>query len=474
MTDNQKFLTELKSLLGESGVIEDPAELAPFNQDWRGIYKGQALAVARPKNTQQVAEVVKLCQQHQLAIVPQGGNTGLCGGAVPDGSGQQLVLSLARLNQIREIDPVNNTMVVEAGCILAELQQRAAEHDRLFPLSLGAEGSCQIGGNLSTNAGGVNVLRYGNSRDLVLGLEVVLPDGEIWHGLNALRKDNTGYDLKQLFVGSEGTLGIITAAVLKLFPRPRSEVTVYLAIPDVTAAITILGKAQAQVGSVSSVELMPRLALEMVLKHIPNKRDPFTTPYSWYLLLQFSGAQSGNNLREEVETCLGEFYEEGLVLDAVIAENQTQAAELWSLRENISEAQRHEGAQIKHDISVPVSKIPEFMADAEAQVNAQYPGTRIVAFGHMGDGNIHFNLSQPLDVAAASFQGQTEAINNLVHGIAHRLKGSISAEHGLGQLKVEEITHYKSTTELHLMRKIKQALDPDNRLNPGKVLRVGD
>ena len=468
---DQTLIGRLQSRIGSAALLTAPAEMAPFLIDERGRYRGRALAVVRPADPEAVAAVVRLCAEHRVPIVPQGGNTGLCGAATPDGGGRAIVLTLARLNRIRAVDPVNDTITVEAGVILADVQQAAAEVDRLFPLSLGGEGSARIGGNLSTNAGGTGVLRYGSARDLALGLEVVLPDGRIWDGLSALRKDNTGYDLKHLFIGAEGTLGIITAAVLKLFARPHGIETALLAVADPAGAVALLTRVRAATGDrVSAFELMLRTPLALVLDHIPGARDPFDRPHPCYVLLELSAGAAGDALRVEMESVLARALEDGLLRDAVIAESTAQAAAFWRLRETIPEAQKHEGASIKHDVSVPVSRIASFMAEAARRVGERIPGVRVCAFGHVGDGNVHFNLSQPEGADGAAFLAREEEINRIVHDIVAAMRGSISAEHGIGQLKRAALVHYKSAVEIELMRRIKASLDPDDLMNPGKVL----
>lgn len=464
-------LEELKALLGPSGYIDDPAAIEPYCQAWRDNWHGWTPLVARPANTEEVAAVVRLCAKHRVAIVPQGGNTGLTGASQPHDDGSEIILSTTRMNRVRAIDTQNDTMTVEAGCILADLQQAAADAGRLFPLSLAAEGSCQIGGNLSTNAGGTQVLRYGNARNLVLGLEVVLADGQIWNGLRGLRKDNTGYDLKQLFIGAEGTLGIITAAVLKLFPRSSDVQTALIAIPDPAAAVALLERMREAVGDqVTGFELMQRRAVAIAEAHVPAASDPFAQPHPWYVLAELGGQGQPGTLRGPLEEVLGAAMEAGLVEDAVIAETSAQSERLWAIREGIPEAQNHEGASIKHDVSVPVPLIPEFLERADAALEAAYPGIRVVAFGHIGDGNIHYNPAQPVDMPGADFAAQREEVNRIVHDLVVSLNGSISAEHGLGRLRREENKHYKSDVEIALMQKLKQALDPDNILNPGKVV----
>jgi len=465
------LLAELKAIVGERNVVTDDHGREPYENDWRGQFHGRAAAVVKPGNTDEVSRVVQLLARGKIAIVPQGGNTSMCGGSVPDASGRQVVVNVSRMNRVRSMDAANNTMTVDAGCVLANLQKVAEEHDRLFPLSLGAEGSCEIGGNISTNAGGTGVLRYGNTRDLVLGLEVVLPDGRVWEGLRGLRKDNTGYDLKHLFVGAEGTLGIITAAVLKVFPKPRSQATALIAVESPQAALALLAKLRSLVGErITGFELISRICLDLVFKHMPNARDPLSAPSPWYVLAELSDSTPGNTLDSLLEEALGAAAEGELVTDAVLAASDTQRKALWALRENVSEAQKLDGVSIKHDVSVPVSRVPEFIEKASAALRAKFPDIRIVAFGHMGDGNVHYNCgkSQPDD--ASRFYGESPDVNHIVYEVVGALGGSISAEHGLGVLKVDEIKRYKSALELDLMRALKRTLDPDGIMNPGKVL----
>ncbi|HYB08935.1 MAG TPA: FAD-binding oxidoreductase [Alphaproteobacteria bacterium] len=464
-------LDEIKAAVGPKGWIDDAAEMAPYLVDERRIYHGQSPLVVRPASCDEVAGVLRVCHRRRIPVVPQGGNTGMVGGATPHERGGEIVLSLARLNRIREIDPLNYTMTAEAGCILANLQKAAEAADRLFPLSLGAEGSCTIGGNISTNAGGVAVLRYGNARELVLGLEAVLPDGRIWNGLTALRKDNTGYDLKQLFIGGEGTLGVVTAAVLKLFPRPREVVTTFVAVPTLQASIEFLAQAREGSGDqLSAFELMPRFGLELDMQHLPGVSDPLQKPYEHYVLLEFSTPDSAANLKGRVETLFERAFEKGVVLDATIAASAAQAKALWRIREGIPEAQKADLGGIKHDVSVPVSRIAEFIAAAKAACEEYEPAVRVLAFGHVGDGNVHFNLCRPPGADPAAFQGRSEAFNRIVYDIVARMGGSISAEHGIGRLKREELAHYTATIELDAMRAIKRALDPQNIMNPGKIV----
>jgi FAD/FMN-containing dehydrogenase len=465
------LLAELNAALGASGVLTAAADMAPYAADWRGRVRHTPLAVLRPATTAEVATAVRLCAAARVAIVPQGGNTGQCAGAVPGSDGDQVVLSLARLNRIRALDPQNNTVTVEAGCVLAHVQEAAAAADRLFPLSLGAEGSCQIGGNLSTNAGGTAVLRYGNARDMVLGLEVVLADGAVWDGLRGLRKDNTGYDLKQLFLGAEGTLGIVTAAVLKLYPAPKAAATALFAVRDPAAAVTLLERFRARCGDrLTGFELMSRLCLDILFKQIPRFADPFTRPYGWYVLGELRDTDAAADLRAMAETTLAEGLDAGLVLDAIVAQSQAQAAELWRMREEIPEANRREAPWVRHDVAVPVSRIPELIARGCEILQQRFPGARVVAFGHVGDGNIHFNATAAAGADAEAFVARQEEIYRLVHDLVMALGGSFSAEHGIGMVKVDELAHYKSAVELALMQRLKRALDPAGILNPGKVL----
>jgi FAD/FMN-containing dehydrogenase len=461
----------LRAIVGAAHVLEAEADMDPFLSDWRGRYHGRARAVVRPRDTAEVAAVVAACAQVGVAMVPQGGNTGLCGGATPLADGAAVVISLARMNRVRAVDPDNDTLTVEAGCTLAAVQEAAQAAGRLFPLSLASEGSCRIGGNLSTNAGGVQVLRYGNTRDLVLGLEVVLPDGRVWDGLRGLRKDNTGYDLKQLFIGAEGTLGIVTAAVLKLFPAIRSRATAWVAVPDPRAAVRLLGMLRAACGDrVSAFEIVGRTALGLVLRHIPGARDPLAGAPAWTVLVELSDPAVDAPLDDQLQAVLGEAFAQGLAGDVAVAASGAQAQALWALREDISEAQRIEGVSIKHDVSVPVSRIPDFLERASEALAARWPDVRVVAFGHIGDGNLHYNLSKSVADDNAAFVARTPEVNRIVHDLVCELGGSISAEHGLGQLKREEVLRYKPALEMELMRRVKQAFDPAGLMNPGKVL----
>jgi len=467
----RSFLDEIRIIVGPAGLITSPQEFAPYATDWRKRYVGKPLAVVRPASTAETAQVVRACSDARTAIVPQGGNTGLCGAATPDASGSQIVLNLSRMNRVRGIDGRNNTMTVEAGCVLANLQKAAEEAGRLLPLSLAAEGSCEIGGNLSTNAGGTAVLRYGNARELVLGLEVVLPSGEIWDGLRGLRKDNTGYDLKQLFIGAEGTLGVITAAVLKLFPLPKSRATAVVAVQSPERALALLDRALDACGErLTGFELFSDFCLSLVLKHFKDTASPFPRRFPHYVLMELSDTQPGEGTRIAVESMLEAGLGKEVILDAAVAQSGTQARAFWSLREFVSEAQAHEGPNIKHDVSIPISRIAEFISATDAELARAHPGVRMVTFGHLGDGNLHYNVSPPEGVAAAVFVKDSAGITRIVHDSVARFGGSISAEHGLGQLKREEIRRYKSPLELELMLKIKRALDPHGIMNPGKVL----
>lgn len=464
------LLARLKSLVGEANVLTADADVLPYVTDWRERYQGRARAVVRPGSTAEVAAVVRCCAGDGIPIVPQGGNTGLCGGATPHAAGDEVVLTLARLNRVRSIDPDNATMTVEAGVPLARVQEAAAGAAMLFPLSLASEGSCAIGGNLSTNAGGTAVLRYGNARELVLGLEVVLADGAVWDGLRALRKDNTGYDLKQLFLGSEGTLGIITAAVLKLFPRPRTSATAWVAVVDVTAAIALLRALRQSLGDrLTGFELVSGDCIALARAQFPALPDPLPG-HAWYALVQADDAALRSPLAGEVETALGEAIEAKIALDAVIAGSEAQASALWSLREHIPDAQKREGPNIKHDIAVPIARIPAFLARAERALDAAFPGVRYVVFGHLGDGNLHYNLSAPPGADASAFVGQTARANRIVYDLVTGMRGSFSAEHGIGQMKRDAMQRYKAPIEVELMRRIKRALDPHATLNRGKVV----
>jgi FAD/FMN-containing dehydrogenase len=467
--DNQ-LITAIAAVTGGDGVLTGDAA-TPYCKDWRGRYAGKALAVVFPSATQQVSDIVKLCVANGIAIVPQGGNTSLCGASVPlsDGS-RQVIINLSRMSFIRNVDAVNYTMTVEAGCKLASLYEAADSADRLFPLGLTAIAPhCEIGGNLSTNAGGIGVLRYGSARDLVLGLEVVLPDGQIWNGLRSLRKDNTGYDLKHLFIGAEGTLGIITAAVLKLFPRQKSSATACIAVRDPAAAVALLSHLRATCGDkISGFEIISRSCLDLVFKHISDTHEPFASKHEWLVITKLADVLTAP-LDEPLRDALDSFSNG--IIEFNITTDELSAERWWRLRKNIAEAQKAEGISIKHDVSVPISSVPQFIAQASTNLRNVFPGIRIVAFGHIGDGNIHYNISL-LDASknAAFIEQQEHDVNRIVYEVVAKLDGSISAEHGLGQLKREKITHYKSALELELMRKIKQALDPVGLMNRGKVI----
>ena len=465
------IIGSLKDAVGPKGWIEAESDMARYLDDERGLFHGKTPLVLRPASTEEVSAVVKICAAAGVGIVPQGGNTGYVGGSVPSGAGGEILLSLGRMNRVRDLDPLDYTITVEAGCILARVQAAAAEAGRLFPLSLAAEGSCQIGGNLSTNAGGVAVLRYGNARDMVLGLEVVLPDGTVWDGLRRLRKDNTGYDVKQLFLGAEGTLGIITAAVLKLFSRPAQSCTLFTAVADPEAATRLLSRFRESSGdSVTSFEYLHRTCLDLVLEQVAGNSDPFQEVHRHYVLIELASGQQGDGLSALAEAVLGEALEAGEALDAVVATSAAQAERLWALREGIPEAQKHAGGCIKHDISVPVSRVPEFLAKATALAEQAIPDVRVAPFGHLGDGNIHFNLTQPLGADPATFLAHGEGVSTAIHDLAMALDGSFSAEHGIGLLKKAELRRYRTAEELSLMFAVKQALDPKGVMNPGKVL----
>ncbi|MBI4294197.1 MAG: FAD-binding oxidoreductase [Betaproteobacteria bacterium] len=466
-----QVVERILAVVGETGMIADRQAMEPFSIDQRRRYFGKPLAVVRPASAQETAAVVRLCAEARIAIVPQGGNTGLVGGATPDASGGQIVLSTARMDRVRALDSVNNTLTAEAGCILANVQRAAQDAGRLFPLSLAAEGSARIGGNLSTNAGGTAVLRYGNARDLVLGVEVVLASGEIWDGLRSLRKDNTGYDLKQLFIGAEGTLGVITAAVLKLFPLPKAALVALAAVENPAQALELLALAQARCAdALTGFELFSDACLSLVLRYFPGTVAPFRERHPQYVLVELCDRESAAHAQTALEGLLGEGAEHGIVRDAVVAQSLQQARALWALRENISEAQAREGPNAKHDVSLPISRIAEFVGATDAALEREYPGVRLVTFGHLGDGNLHYNLAPPEGVAHDEFLRKAEAFNHIVHDSVARFGGSISAEHGLGQAKREEILRYKSPVEIDLMRKVKQALDPLGIMNPGKVI----
>ncbi|MDE2051162.1 MAG: FAD-binding oxidoreductase [Gammaproteobacteria bacterium] len=448
-------------------------DLEPYLTDHRRLYHGRALAVALPRTVAQVTELLAFCNGQRVGVVPQGGNTSYCGGATPDESGRQIIVSLSRLSRIRRLDALDYSIVAEAGCVLADIQRAADEAQRLFPVSLGSEGSCQLGGNLSTNAGGIHVLRYGMMRDLVLGLEVALADGRLLSSLGTLRKDNTGYDVKSLFLGAEGTLGIITAASLKLFPKLRAFATAFAAVPDPRAAVALLARLREASGDrVSSFELIPRIAVDLTTRHIPGVRDPLDVSRPWYVLCELTSARAADPMEELLEQSLAGALEDRLVLDAAVARNARDRAAFWKLRETIPEAQRLDGGSLKHDISIPVGSIADFIEHGSRWIAANVPDGRLVAYGHVGDGNLHFNLNQAPAADRTAFLAREEAVKRAIHDLVRDFGGSFSAEHGIGRLKVAELERYAAPVELDLMRTIKHALDPNGILNPGKVLRT--
>jgi D-lactate dehydrogenase (cytochrome) len=464
------LLAALDQALGPRGWTAEPERLAASSRESWGTARGRTGLMLRPASAAEVAAALALCHAFRVPVVPQGGNTGLVGAGVPDDSGRQVILSLARLDRIRALDPLNDTITVEAGCVLAKVQEAAAAADRLFPLALGAQGSCQIGGNLAANAGGVNVLRYGMARALVLGLEVVLADGRIWDGLRGLRKDNTGYDLKQVFIGAEGTLGVITAAVLRLFPRPRETRTAWLAVPTPQAAVELLAFCRERLGeTIGSFELMAGPLVELVTRYLPGARPPLARPAPWHVLLEVAWSLA-EGLAARLEAVLAEAMERGLVLDGVLAASEAQRQALWALRENPTDAMAHAGAVLRHDIAVPISMVPTLLAEGEALFARAIPGVRILPFGHVGDGNIHYNLLQPEGLDAAAFLAMKEAVQAQVFDLVAALGGSISAEHGIGRLKRDELARRRPALDLELMRALKAALDPRGILNPGAVL----
>jgi FAD/FMN-containing dehydrogenase len=460
---------QFAAIVGREHAITDPDQQLPYLREWRDKYEGRSALVLRPGTTDEVSRIMALANELELAVVPQAGNTGLVGGQIPHKG--EIVVSVARLNRIRHIDPAGVSMTVEAGLTLAEAQAAAEKSGRLFPLSLPSEGSCRIGGNLGTNAGGIGVLSYGNARQLVLGLEVVLADGRVWNGLKALKKDNTGYDLKDLFIGSEGTLGIITAAVLKLFPRPAETATAFVALGRIDDALALFSLAGGDAGpALTAFEFIQRRPLEAVLAHVPGARDPFPTTYPWYVLMEVSGLRADGTAERLMEHIFGHAAQNELILDGVVAQSLTQAGDFWRLRESVSEAQKPLGGVIKHDISVPVARIPEFIRRADALVTEICPGARPLAIGHFGDGNIHYNVAQPPEMAKEEFLALWDTVMEAVHKLAVEMDGSISAEHGIGFMKRGELQRFKSEVELDLMRRIKAALDPKGILNPGKVV----
>jgi FAD/FMN-containing dehydrogenase len=469
------LLSALRTIVGEAYVLTE-GDLTGYELDWRKRERGKALAVVRPASTEQVAAVVKACAAAGVSIVPQGGNTGMVVGSTPDASGTQVVLSLTRMNAVRTLDAANLTITVEAGCVLQTLQEVCEQAGFLFPLSLASEGSCTIGGNLGTNAGGTQVVRYGNTRELCLGLEVVTAQGEVWSGLTGLRKDNTGYDLRHLFIGSEGTLGVITAATMKLYPLPQSQLTALAAVPSLQAAVDLLGLAHRHLSAgLTGFEVMGQFALRLVVKHFPQQRVPFYESAPYCVVLENSDTESDSHARSQLERLLEEALDKGCVTDAVVAESMAQARALWHIRESIPLAQAQEGLNIKHDISIAVSRIPEFVAQADAALEQAFPGVRLVNYGHLGDGNLHYNVQAPLGQDGETFlREQENAVNAVVYALVDAYSGSISAEHGIGSLKREKLEKHKSPVALGLMRSIKTALDPHNLFNPGRMLAARD
>ncbi len=466
-------IQRLKAVVGPGGYIEGEAESTAYTRPWRGTWDGRSPLILRPRTAEEVAAIVKICAESRTPIVPQGGNTGVTYGGLPSKDMSEIVVSTARMRAIRDTDLVNDTMTVEAGVVLKDIQTAASEAGRLFPLSLGAEGSCQIGGNISTNAGGIQVVRYGNTRNLVLGLEVVLPDGRVWNGLRGLRKDNTGYDMKQLFIGGEGTLGIITAAVLRLFPKPSEAQSAWIAVDDPAAGLNLLVHMKARLGeSITSFELIGHSIIDFLLRDVPGHSNPLREAHPWYVLMEVTGQGEAGSLAEPLASALESTAENGLVRDAVIASSSEQAKRLWRMREELPEAQKAAGGSIAHDVSVPLSRIAEFIARADAAIGAAYPAVRHCCFGHLGDGNLHYNPLCPAGWTYAQFAAETANINRIVHDIVVDLGGSISAEHGVGRLRFEENLRYKDPLEIELMASVKRALDPLNIMNPGRVVPV--
>ena len=470
----QNFINQLSEVLETKYILTQDEDRAPYLTDWRKRFTGKAFAVLLPSTSNEVAAIVKLCAEHQIALVPQGGHTGFCGGATPDNSGKQVILNLKRMNQIREIDIANQTITLEAGCILQTVQEKSAENGYLFPLSLGAEGSCMIGGNLATNAGGTNVLRYGNTRDLCLGLEVVTAKGEIWNGIKGLRKDNTGYDLRDLFIGSEGTLGIITAAVMKLYPLPVSQWTTLVACESIASTIELLALFQKRASSLlTGFEMMTRESLDLNEKHFPQMANPLQGNPPYTVLIELSDHESEEHVRQLLETILEDAFEKSIISDAVIASNLTQANSFWHMREHITLAQAEEGANLKHDITIPLSSLDSFIRETDELMREKFPGVRIINFGHLGDGNLHYNIAPPLGADSKTFNETNEKlIHELVYGQVEKCKGSISAEHGVGQLKLDDLRGHKGEIAHNLMKALKTALDPQNILNPHKVVSI--
>jgi len=464
------LLQRLHAAVGDAGLVLDAEAQAPYLQDWLGKWHGRTPVVVRPLNTEQTAAVMAICHDTHTPVVTQGGNTGMSGGATPDASGAQIVLSMVRMNRIRQVDPLNNSLTAEAGVLLANVHDAAAQSNRFFPLSMGSEGSCTVGGNLASNAGGIAVLRYGNTRDLVLGIEAVLPDGRIWNGLRALRKDNTGYDLRHLFIGSEGTLGVITAAVLKLYPRPLARATAWLGADSLEALVMLLAQLRSSCGErLVAFEMMSQASLALVLEHVSATRAPLAGNHAFHALVELADTRA-DGLAELLEDGLSAALEEGLVQDGAVCANASHALAFWKLREGISQAQVRAGKTIKHDIALPISVIADFVAKADTALRAIQPDIRIINFGHLGDGNLHYNVLQAADMPYAEMVKRTELLNRTVHDLVHAMGGSISAEHGIGQLRRDELPRYKSALEIELMMRIKQTLDPNQIMNPGKLL----
>lgn len=472
---SSELLMQLTQIVGEKNTVKDEAGLEPYITETRGIYIGKTPVVLKPANAQEVSQILKLANDNAIGVVPLSGRTGHVGGGVPNANGTEIIISIERINQVREIDMLGNTMTVDAGMVLQNVQQIADDNDRMFPLSLGAQGSCLIGGNISTNAGGTGVLAYGNTRDLIMGLEVVLASGEIWNGLRKLKKDNTGYDLRDLFIGAEGTLGIITGAVLKLFPKPKGREVAFCGVETPEQALKLLNTAQAIAGkSLTGFELMPLMGMQFVLRNIDGSRDPLAAPHPWYVLIEISSGRSTEDANAIFIDIMEAAFEAGEISDAAIAQNEKQQLDFWALREDMSESQKPEGGSIKHDISVPVHLVPEFIEQAGDIMKREIPDARICGFGHMGDGNIHYNITQPLsdDIAATkkTFMAQREHISDLIHALVVEMGGSISAEHGIGIMKRDLMARTKQPVELEMMKAVKVAFDPKGIMNPGKVL----
>ena len=466
-----EILEKFVAIVGEKNAISKPDDQAPYLTEWRDRYQGKSPLVLLPKTTDEVSRILRLATETKTAIIPQGGNTGLVGGQIPNPLGHEIIVNLSRMNRIRSIDPKEFTITVDAGITLAEIQKAANNVNRLFPLSLASEGTCQIGGNLATNAGGVGVLAYGSTRGLTLGLEAVMPDGSIWNGLRKLKKDNTGYDLKDLLIGSEGTLGIITGAVLQLVPKPEHKLTTMVALPNLGAALEFFQTAREKIGpALTAFELISRLGITFVTRHMTGARDPFAKPHPWYVLIECSASGNPDTIKESVETLLERALEQNIIEDAVLAQSETQSQALWDLREQMSAAQKPEGGSIKHDISVPIKDIPQFIKQANELVEKTVPGARPVPFGHFGDGNIHYNISQPAAMEKDEFLKKWEEVSEAVHALVMEFNGSISAEHGIGQMKRDLMAKTKNPVELAIMRAIKNALDPLGIMNPGKLL----